>query len=127
MASLARSTSGPALKLVERGERQVGRQRLLEQQALALAVLGQIDGAGAHAGARVGPVLRPAVEPDLAAALAQPEQGFEQFGAARADEAGEAEDLARPHAEARVLGEALGAEMRDLERRRPGRRGGRGG
>ena len=57
-ASLRAVDERPALELVERGERQVGRDRLLEQQAFALAVLGQIDGAGAHAGARVGPVLR---------------------------------------------------------------------
>ena len=72
--------------------------------------------------ARVRPALRPPVEPDLAAALAQPEQGFEEFGASRADQPGEAEDLPRPNAEARVLGEAFRAEMRDFERRRPGRR-----
>src|SRR5208282_5001470 len=63
----------PALKMIERRQRQVGRDRFLEQQAFALAVLGQIDGACAHAGARVRPLLRRAAEPDFAAALAQPE------------------------------------------------------
>ena len=43
----------PATEIVERRQRQVGRDRLFEQQAFALAVLGQIDGAGAHAGARI--------------------------------------------------------------------------
>ena len=122
LALLGAVDQRPALELVERGERQVGRDRLLEQQAFALAVLGQIDGAGAHAGARVAPLLRRAVEPDFAAALAQPEQRLEQFGPPRADQPGEAEDFARPHAEARVLGEARRAEMRDFERRLSGRR-----
>ena len=57
-------------------------------------------------------MLRRAVETDLAAALAKAEQRLEQFGPARADQAGKAENFPRPDAEARVLGEARGAEMR---------------
>ena len=107
----------PALEPVERGERQVGRDGLLEQQAFALAVLGQIDDAGAHAGARVGPLLRRSVETDLACALAKAEQRLEQFGPPRADQAGKAEDLARPHAEARRPRRSPDAEMRRLRKR----------
>ena len=77
---------------------------------------------------RVGPALRRAVEADLAAALAQAEQRLEQFGAPRADEAGEAEDFARPHREARVLGEARRAEVARLRSAgAPAGAGGRGG
>ena len=49
----------PALELLERRERQIGGHRLLEQQPFALAVLGQVDGAGVHGAARVRPALRP--------------------------------------------------------------------
>ena len=113
----------PAAKFFKRRQRQVGRDRLLEQQAFALAVLGEIDGSGAHAGAGVGPALGDAVEANLARALAQAEQGFEQLGAARAYQSGKAQDLARPHAEAGVLGVARGAEMGHFEGRRVGRDG----
>ena len=58
------------------------------------------------------------------AALAKAEQRLEQFRAPRADQSGEAENFARPHAEARVLGEAGRAEMRDLSAGSPAGAGG---
>ena len=90
------------------------RDGLFEQQAFALAVLGQIDGARAHAGARVGPPLRRPVETDLACALAQAEQRLEQFGPPRANKSREAENFARPDAEAGVFGKARSAEIATL-------------
>ena len=98
--------------------------RLFEQQAFALAVLGQIDNARAHAGARVGPLLRRSVQTDFACALAKAEQRLEQFGPTRANQARKAEDLSRPDAETGVLGEARSGEMRHFESGFACRRGG---
>ena len=67
--------------------------------------------------------MRDAVEANLAAALPQAEQRFEELGTAGAHQSGEAQDLARPHAEAGVLGVACSAEMGHLEGGRVGRDG----
>ena len=113
----------PALEPVERRERQIGGHRLFQQQPFALAIFGQIDGAGVHGAARVRPALRRAVEANLAAALAQAEQRLEQLGAAGPDQAGKAENFARPHGEARSLRETGRAEAGDDEGGLAGRRG----
>ena len=86
---------------------QVGRgvpvERRIEEQAVLLAVFRQVHEAGVDAAARRAVRKLDAVECDRAAALAaQAEQGFGEFGAAGADDAGKAQHFAGAHIKADI-------------------------
>ena len=88
------------------------------------AVLRHQQQAGRDGVARVADAQRLAVEPHLAAGdAAQAEQRLGQFGAARADQAGHADDLAAAHGERdrrrRAAGEGQAAHLQPHRARRP--------
>ena len=79
----------------ERSERHIGADAERQHRALGLAILGDIGEPGANGVARRMNVGRLAVDLDRAAGdLAKAEQALHRFGAAGADEAVEADDLA---------------------------------
>ena len=91
-------------------QRHVLGDREVEDQALLVAVLGEVGDPGVHRRRRAREVDRLPAEPDLAGvALVDPEQDPGDLGPAGADEPGEADDLAGPDREADVA-----------ERARPG-------
>ena len=96
-------------------------------QALALAVLAQVGDAFVGRFARIAQPHRLAGHLHFADSVAQAEQAFEQLGATRTHEAGEAEDFAGPHFEADVLGPARHCEATHAQDRRGLRRGLLGG
>ena len=121
----------------ERRERDVVADRVGEEQALGLAVLGDQRDAEAAGGAGGGDFDRAAVEADGAggAAGAGAEEGLEDLGAAGAEEAADAEDLALVEVEvdavqdaapAVAAGDVQGevADGEDDRRRSPGRSAG---
>ena len=87
----------------------VGADRQVEQQAVALAVLGQERDAGAAGVARRADRDRPAVDADLALGGHAAVDAVQDLAAAGAEQAGEADDLAGGDGEADVLGAEDGA------------------
>jgi len=108
-------------KTVKRRQGEVDSQVFEQQQSLALAVFGQIDDTGVHAGTRVAQAHKLAGDPDFAAAGPQTEQSFEQLGAPRADQAGKAQYFTLPRLEGSVGDMTRDAESFDVKNRRPTR------
>jgi len=118
-----------ARDLVEVCDRGVLADRELEQQAEALAVLGEQAQAGVHRAARVAALQLNAVDVDRAALAAVcAEDRAQQLAAPGAQQAGDAEDLAGAHLEGDRLfhagrPEALHLQPHLLADRAVGRRG----
>ena len=91
-------------------------------EALLLAVLGDEPDAGEDGAARrIARRHQPVLDPDLALIDVEvAEDGAGELGAAGADEAGDADDLAAADREGDVAEQAALAEMADLEDRRAG-------
>ena len=91
---------------VEACQRDVLAHVVGEDQPELLAVLGDIGKAGVDRGGNAGEIDLAAVEADAAADVIAPgtaEQAHRELGAARAHQAGNADDLAAPHVEVDVL------------------------
>ncbi len=99
--------------------------RQLRENAFRAAILGQEREPRANRARRVGAVERPAADAHRAAVrLLRAEYGLERFGAARAEQTGEPDDLLRRDAERHVAQTRAPAQPVDGERGLPRRVGG---
>ena len=90
--------------------------REIEDEALLVAVLGQVGDAGVHRGRRAGEADRRPVQPDLAGvALVDAEQDPRDLRPAGADEPGQPDDLAVSDVERHVAEHAFAGQALDLE------------
>ena len=97
-------------------QRHVLGDREIEDEALLVAVLGQVGDARVHRGRWAGEADGPAVQPDLAAiALVDAEQDPGDLRPAGADEPGQPDDLAVPDVEGDVAEDAGPGQALDLE------------
>ena len=90
-------------RLSDNGERRVGEDGKLHDQALAQAVLGNIDDAGGHRRGRIGKRNLLSLEPNAACAwLVDAKQHARDLGASAAHQSGEAKDLSGANFEGHV-------------------------
>ena len=110
----------------QRGQQDVVAHAERRDDALGLAVLGDEPMPGAHGVARRADAAAAAVHGDRAGLGAVgAEDRARQLGAARAEQPGQAHDLALAHAQAHVVGRVAARQVLDLEHRlAPARRAG---
>ena len=121
--SAAERIRPPLASDAEPRQRRVARDREVHHEALLAAVLGHEADAGAHRRRRLAGRQAPAVDLDVAGVRAvDAEDRARDLAAARADEPGERDDLARPHVEADVEEHALAREPVHAQHGRADRR-----